>query len=171
MNHVPTRAALDAMLGAIAEAARAPIEDRPRLVAEAIGAHVADPLLLHGIATPCCAERYVRHLLHEDPEGGWAVAALVWRPGQMSPVHAHRSWCSVGVHRGVLAESYYTSGAKLPMPDGVHLRRPGDITHGPADPRLIHRLANLGCETAISIHAYGLPYERFCSDLNLVLAD
>jgi hypothetical protein len=48
------------------------------------------------------------------------------------------------------------------------LRRPGDTSHGPARPDAIHRLANLGTETAVSIHAYGLPYARFCTDLNRV---
>jgi predicted metal-dependent enzyme (double-stranded beta helix superfamily) len=128
-------------------------------------------MLLAGHACPCRAETYIRHLLHEDAEGGWAVAALVWRPGQMSPVHAHHAWCAVGVHRGVLTETFYDlpqgeDGA--PRLSGVALRRPGDITHGPARLDAIHRLANLGTETAISIHAYGLPYGRFCSDLNRV---
>lgn len=171
MNHVPTRAALDLMLADIAEAARAPRAARPRAVAEAIGAHVANPTLLAGIPTPCCATNYVRHLLHQDPGGEWAVAALVWRPGQMSPVHAHRAWCAVGVHRGVLAESLYAPmEGGPPEPVSLHLRRPGGLSWSDADPRMIHRLANLGCEAAVSIHAYGLAYDRFCSDLNRVFA-
>ena len=44
------------------------------------------------------------------------------------------------------------------------------LSFGPACPDAIHRLANLGTETAVSIHAYGLPYGRFCSDLNRVFA-
>jgi len=158
------------MVAAIGRAVR-DVEERARAqaVAAALGAHVGDPALLAGIATPCCAERYMRHLLHEDAEAGWAVAALVWRPGQMSPVHAHRAWCAVGVHRGVLVESYYAPGEGL-VPSAVHLRRPGETSGGPADPALIHRLANLGCETAVSIHAYGLPFDRFCTSLNTIHA-
>ena len=158
---------LDAMIDAIGKAAGAP--DPARAVAAAIGAHAADPSLLDGIAVPENAAHYCRHLLHEDAEAGWAVAALVWRPGQMSPVHAHRAWCAVGIHRGVLVESFYAAGEGL-VPAAVHLRRPGDISAAPADPALIHRLANLGCETAVSIHAYGLRFERFCSDLNTIHA-
>lgn len=161
---------LAALVDAIGRAVRDTPEDRRAgAVAAAIGAHVADPALLDGIATPCCAERYLRHLLHEDAEAGWAVAALVWRPGQMSPVHAHRAWCAVGVHRGVLVESYHAPGEGL-APSSVQLRRPGDTSGGPADPALIHRLANLGGETAISIHAYGLPFARFCTSLNTIHA-
>lgn len=158
---------LSAMFAAIGAAARAP--DPARAVAAAIGAHAAAPDLLDGIVLPESPDHYCRHLLHEDAEAGWAVAALVWRPGQMSPVHAHRAWCAVGIHRGVLVESFYAAGEDL-VPSAVHLRRPGDISAAPADPGLIHRLANLGCQTAVSIHAYGLRFDRFCTDLNTVHA-
>ncbi len=158
---------LDAMIKAIGRAARA--QDPAGAVAAAIGTHAADPALLAGAALAENPAHYCRHLLHEDAEAGWAVAALVWRPGQMSPVHAHRAWCAVGIHRGVLVESFYAAGEAL-VPSAVHLRRPGDISAAPADPALIHRLANLGCETAVSIHAYGLRFDRFCTDLNTIHA-
>lgn len=173
MNVIATRNVLDAMAGGISAALRASQGDPSAAVAEVIGQYAADPLLLLGRDYPCRAETYIRHLLHEDAEEGWAVAALVWRPGQMSPVHAHKAWCAVGVHRGVLTETFYDLPAQdgaMPALSGIALRRPGDITFGPARPDAIHRLANLGTETAVSIHAYGLPYGRFCSDLNRVFA-
>ena len=172
MNVIAARTALDAMAAGISAALRRASGDPSAAVAEVLSVHAADPLLLLGRDCPCRAETYIRHLLHEDAEEGWAVAALVWRPGQMSPVHAHNAWCAVGVHRGVLTETFYElpeEGA-LPIPCGTALRRPGEITFGPARPDAIHRLANLGTETAISIHAYGLPYGRFCTDLNSILA-
>lgn len=169
MNAIAARSALDALVAGISDVLRSSASDPSAQVAEVIGQHAADPFLLLGRDCPCRAETYVRHLLHEDAEKGWAVAALVWRPGQMSPVHAHNAWCAVGVHRGVLTETFYEPGA-LPVPCGTALRRPGDTTFGPARPDAIHRLANLGTETAISIHAYGLPYGRFSTDLNRILA-
>lgn len=169
MNVIAARSALDAMTTAISTALGAAEGDPSAAVAEAIGRYAADPLLLLGRDCPCRAETYVRHLLHEDAAEGWAVAALVWRPGQMSPVHGHNAWCAVGVHRGILAETFYAPGDP-PVPTGIAMRRPGDITFGPARPDAIHRLANLGTETAISIHAYGLPYGRFCTDLNRIYA-
>jgi predicted metal-dependent enzyme (double-stranded beta helix superfamily) len=169
MNVIAARTALDAMLARIAAALRGTQGDPSAAVAAAIGAHVADPTLLLGRACPCRAEGYIRHLLYEEPEEGWAVAALVWRPGQMSPVHAHHAWCAFGVHRGVLTETFFMPG-EPPVPTGIALRRPGDTSCGPPRPDAIHRLANLGTETAISIHAYGLPYGRFAADLNRVLA-
>jgi len=173
MNVIAARSAVDAMADGISAALHAAQGDPSAAVAEVLGRYAADPMLLLGRDCPCRAETYIRHLLHEDAEEGWAVAALVWRPGQMSPVHAHNAWCAVGVHRGVLTETFYEpsqdDGAP-PLLSGIALRRPGEITHGPARADAIHRLANLGTETAISIHAYGLPYGRFCSDLNHVFA-
>ncbi|MBR0652915.1 cysteine dioxygenase [Roseomonas terrae] len=173
MNIIAAHRTVDAMAGSIAEALREAPADPAAAVAVVLGLYAGDPTLLAGHHCPCRAETYIRHLLHEDPEDGWAVAALVWRPGQMSPVHAHNAWCAVGVHRGVLTEAFYDPPAEpgaAPVLSGTVLRRPGDTSHGSARADAIHRLANLGTETAISIHAYGLPYGRFCSDLNRLFA-
>ncbi|MBB3899004.1 cysteine dioxygenase family protein [Roseococcus suduntuyensis] len=164
----PLDTALDRMLADVAAAARAPLARRHLAVAEALAPHMQDPRLLSGRDCPCNPERYVRHLLHADPAGEYAVVALVWRPGQMSPVHAHRTWCALGVHQGVLSEHYYVPGAP-PRLDAVHLRRAGDVSHGPADPDLIHRLANCSAEVAVSIHVYGVPFEDFGDKVNLIL--
>lgn len=172
MNVIAARSSLDTMVAEIRAVLAAGPAEPSAAVAEVLGAYAADPMLLAGRDCPCRAETYIRHLLHEETEGGWAVAALVWRPGQMSPVHGHHVWCAVGFHRGILTETFYEpAGPGLPpTPCGTVLRRPGDVTCGPSAPDTIHRLANLGTETAVSIHAYGLPYARFCSDLNRILA-
>lgn len=170
MTYIRTRPPLDTMLAGIAAAARAPVEARPGAVAAAIAAFAADPALLAEVDCPCCPDRYVRHLLGADPEGGYAVVALVWRPGQMSPVHGHRTWCAFAVHQGALTETYYEPGDEHPIPTATKLLRPGEGSHGAADPRLIHRIANLSCRTAISIHCYGVGYDRFGSDVNEVHA-
>jgi predicted metal-dependent enzyme (double-stranded beta helix superfamily) len=169
MTYIRPRPALETMLAGIAQAARTPLAARDGAVARAIGDLVQRPDLLEGRDCPCRAEGYVRHLLHTDPEGGYAVVALVWRPGQMSPVHAHRTWCAFGVHQGVLTETYYRPGEE-PEPMETRLLRAGDVNHGPADPQLIHRLANLSCRTAISIHCYGVGYDRFGDAVNMVYA-
>jgi predicted metal-dependent enzyme (double-stranded beta helix superfamily) len=172
MNVIAARSSLDALIGAVSGALAAAAGDPAAAVAAAMAPHVAEPRLLFGRDCPCRAEGYVRHLLHEDADGGWAVAALVWRPGQMSPVHGHNVWCAVGVHRGVLTETFYEPGpaGAPPSPCGTALRRPGEVTFGPAGAEAIHRLANLGTETAVSIHAYGLPFARFRTDLNRIYA-
>jgi predicted metal-dependent enzyme (double-stranded beta helix superfamily) len=169
MTYIRPRTALETMLAEVAAAARRPLEERDGAVAAAIGAFAARPDLLDGRDCPCCPDRYVRHLLHADDAAGHAVVALVWRPGQMSPVHAHKAWCALGVHEGVLTETYYEPGDP-PMPKATRLLAPGATSHGPADPWLIHRLANLSCRTAVSIHCYGVGYDRFGQDLNIVHA-
>jgi len=160
-----------AMIADITRAVRAAADARPEAVAEAIAEYAADPALLRGIDCPCRQDRYVRHLLAEDPAGGFAVVALVWRPGQMSPVHAHQTWCALGVHRGALTETFYTPADPLPVPCRAVLRLPGDTSHGIARPDLIHRIANLGTCDAISIHCYGVTFDNFGSGVNTVIAE
>jgi predicted metal-dependent enzyme (double-stranded beta helix superfamily) len=168
MTYIRPRTAMQSMLAEVAAAARQG-SGREAAVAAALASGAARAELLDGRDCPCSPERYVRHLLHSDPEGGYAVVALVWRPGQMSPVHAHKTWCAFAVHQGVLTETYYEPG-EPPVPTATKLLAPGGSSHGPADPRLIHRLANLSCRTAISIHCYGVEFDRFGSDVNLVFA-
>jgi hypothetical protein len=109
------------LLADIRIAARAPLAERDRAVAAAIAPHLDDPKLLADKDCPCCPDRYIRHLLDEGD--GYAVVALVWRPGQMSPVHAHHTWCALGVHSGVLTEHFFAPGA-TPQPTAAHLRSP-----------------------------------------------
>lgn len=171
MTFIRTRTARETMLAGIAAAARLPLQDRPAAVGAAIQAFAADPALLEGLDCPCSPDRYLRHLLHTDPEGGYAVVALVWRPGQMSPVHGHKAWCAFAVHQGALTETYYQPVAgELPQPAATKLLLRGQGNHGPADPALIHRLANLSCRNAISIHCYGVGFDRFGQDVNEIHA-
>jgi len=167
MNMISTRVGLDAMLGEIGIAARTPLEGRPAAVAAAIAPYLGDACLLDGRDCPANPDRYVRHLLEEGD--GYAVVALVWRPGQMSPVHSHHTWCALGVHRGTLTEHFFTPG-ETPRPNIAHLRAEGATSHGPADPELIHRIANCCAEVAVSIHVYGVPHAEFAEGVNRILA-
>jgi 3-mercaptopropionate dioxygenase len=161
------RTDLVAMLADIRIAAHAPLEGRPGAVAAALAPYLGDHGLLDGRDCPCNPDRYVRHLLAEGE--GYAVVALVWRPGQMSPVHAHRTWCALGVHRGTLTEHFFAA-ATPPRPTAALLRAVGDTSHGAAGPDQIHRIANCSAETAVSIHVYGVPYAEFADGVNHILA-
>lgn len=161
------KAGLDNLLSEIRVAARRPLEERPAAVAAAIAPYLGDACLLDGKDCPSNPDRYVRHLLDEGE--GYAVVALVWRPGQMSPVHSHHTWCALGVHRGTLTEHFFAPGA-IPRPKAAHLRAEGDTSHGPGCPELIHRIANCCAETAVSIHVYGVPYAQFADGVNRILA-
>src|SRR3954449_5342787 len=53
------------------------------------------------------AEHYTQHLLHVSSCRRLSIVALVWLPGQRTPIHDHVSWCVVGVYRGVESETHY----------------------------------------------------------------
>ena len=50
---------------------------------------------------------YRQHLLHVSDCRRLSVVALVWLPGQSTPIHDHVSWCVVGVYRGEERETHY----------------------------------------------------------------
>ncbi len=157
------------MLADIDRAVHANLRPRPERVADALTPYLNDPDLLRGVLCPSDPARYTRHLLGEGD--GYCVLAIAWRPGQMSPVHAHKAWCALGVHRGWLVESFFdaTSGAARPI--GCRPRGVGAVSHAEAEGTAIHRIANVGVADALSIHVYGASYDRLGADVNLVLAD
>jgi predicted metal-dependent enzyme (double-stranded beta helix superfamily) len=161
---------LHRMLLDVADAARAPIGERDRIMAAALAPHLYQPSLLEGVSCPCDPARYTRHLLHADPDGCYAVVAIAWRPGQMSPVHGHRTWCALGILSGLLTETFFRVEDAGVRPVTCLARRPGDVSHAPASPDAIHRLANLGTQEAVSIHVYGVSYDDFGDGVNHVWA-
>jgi predicted metal-dependent enzyme (double-stranded beta helix superfamily) len=117
------------------------------------------------------AHGYARHLIHGDPSGRFTIVAIVWRPGQFSPIHAHHAWCAYAICEGTLQETLYAWD-----PDGGRARpvrtddRPaGYGCYARAGLDRIHRLGNAGAETAISIHAYGVERERVATHVNRVV--
>ena len=36
--------------------------------------------------------KYRQHILHVEPDGSFSIVALVWLPGQATPIHDHVSW-------------------------------------------------------------------------------
>jgi predicted metal-dependent enzyme (double-stranded beta helix superfamily) len=135
----------------------------------AIAPLLADPALVDGVAMEPCSDRYARHLLHADPGGRYVLLALIWQPGQMSPVHAHHVWCAFGVVSGVLTEHHFAPGDP-PSPRGCRLLGPGETSHGPGVPGLIHRLGNCGTAPAVSIHAYGAAWDPAGRGVNRVFS-
>jgi predicted metal-dependent enzyme (double-stranded beta helix superfamily) len=160
---------LAAMTDAVAAAARA-IGQPHRAVAEALGPFLADARLLDGIACPVRADRYTRHLLHEDAAAGWAMVAIAWGPGQASPVHGHRTWCAFGVHAGWLEERHFSLSGGQPVLGTALPRAAGATSAGPADITLIHQLANVSAHPALSIHVYGVTFDDFGDGVNHVYA-
>jgi len=157
------------MLAEIDRAVRATNRPDPQRVAAAMMPFLTDPDLLRGVVCPCDTARYARHLLGEGD--GYCVLAIAWRSGQMSPVHAHKAWCALGVHRGWLVESFFNAVDGAARPVGCRPLGIGDASHAAADGGAIHRIANVGVADALSIHVYGASYDRLGADVNLVFAD
>jgi predicted metal-dependent enzyme (double-stranded beta helix superfamily) len=82
--------------------------------------------------------------------------ALVWRPGQITRIHDHVTWCVLGVIQGVEHEELFDAGLRRVGESDNHV---GHVS-GFAPPGDIHRVHNTGDETAISIHVYGTDVTR-----------
>jgi 3-mercaptopropionate dioxygenase len=137
-------------------------------------AAVADQLRLHlpgsGILTD--EERagspagYVCHTLHTEQDGGFSVCAVVWRPGQETPIHDHVTWCVVGVLEGAESEELFAlrDGGTALEQVGRRRSAAGDVS-GFAPPGDIHRVTNHGPGVAISVHVYGADIVRLGSSV------
>jgi 3-mercaptopropionate dioxygenase len=109
---------------------------------------------------------YRSHLLHAEPDGAFSVVGLVWRPGQVTPIHDHVTWCVFGVIQGAEDEELFAlsdDGASL-LPAGRNVNGVGEVS-GFAPPGDIHRVRNAGTEVAMSIHIYGTDISRIGSSV------
>ena len=99
---------------------------------------------------------YCAHNLYVEPDGSFSIVALVWRPGQLTRIHDHVTWCVFGVIQGVEHEELFDANLNLV---GRNENQVGDVSAF-APPGDIHRVHNTGDTTAISIHVYGLDRDR-----------
>jgi predicted metal-dependent enzyme (double-stranded beta helix superfamily) len=112
----------------------------------------------HQVGSP---ESYRQHILHVSRSRRLSVVALVWLPGQRTPIHDHVSWCVVGVYRGVEREIHYrlTERDEL-VPVGTVEARAGHVEALVPPASNIHRVEAAGDEKTISIHVYGADIQR-----------
>ncbi len=99
---------------------------------------------------------YCAHNLYVEPDGSFSIVALVWRPGQLTRIHDHVTWCVFGVIQGVEHEELFDADSNLV---GRSENQVGDVS-GFAPPGDIHRVHNTAETTAISIHVYGTDVTR-----------
>lgn len=123
-------------------------------VSAAIRPFLAEPGLLEPAQCTGDEEHYAQHVLHVEPGGGFSVVALVWLPGQCTPVHDHVAWCVTGVYCGVEHEQRYAVRGGRLVPTEQTTNHPGEVC-GFAPPGDIHVVRNAGNRKAISIHVYG----------------
>jgi predicted metal-dependent enzyme (double-stranded beta helix superfamily) len=109
-------------------------------------------------------DSYRQHLLHVSPTRRLSIVALVWQPGQRTPIHDHIAWCVVGVYRGVELETRYRlvedDGEQLLVPTGSIEAYPGHVEALAEPAEDIHCVTAAGDEKTISIHVYGADIER-----------
>lgn len=109
----------------------------------------------HQVGRP---DRYEQHVLHIEHDGAFSIVALVWRPGQATPIHDHVSWCVVAVLEGTERETIYELHDHVALPHVVAVQtrsNPAGTVCGFAPPGDIHAVENEGPGNAISLHVYG----------------
>jgi predicted metal-dependent enzyme (double-stranded beta helix superfamily) len=150
---------LDGIRGAIAP--RASWSDPAELVAEQLRLHLPSPDVLTAEQRLGSPDGYRSHTLHVEPDGSFSIIALVWRPGQVTRIHDHVTWCVFGVIQGVEHEELFDADLRLVGRSDNHV---GEVS-GFAPPGDIHRVHNTSDGTAISIHIYGTDVTRIGSSV------
>ncbi len=148
----------------------APADDLPPLVTAALAESVAQPDWLTADQCRASHDHYTRHVLYGDPDGRYTIVAIVWGARQRSPIHAHHTWCGVGVYSGTINEALYRENADggPPVLSNIAVRGTGTLSFdNPNDG--IHRIANNEADPAVSIHIYGIDRARITTGVNRVL--
>ena len=126
------------------------------LVAERLRANLPGPDVLTAEQRLGSPDDYRAYELHVEPDGSFSIVALVWRPGQVTRIHDHVTWCVLGVIQGVEHEELFDAELNLIGESDNHV---GHVS-GFAPPGDIHRVHNTSEKTAISIHVYGTDVTR-----------
>ena len=134
-------------------------DETAQLVTEQLRLHLPTPDVLTPEQRLGSPDDYTAHNLHIEPDGSFSIVALVWRPGQITRIHDHVTWCVFGVIQGVEHEELFDADLNVIGESDNHV---GDVS-GFAPPGDIHRVRNTAEETAISIHVYGTDVTRIGS--------
>ena len=116
-------------------------------------------------------KHYSRNAIYLPKDGRLSLFAIVWEPGQWTPVHDHGTWGVVGVIEGVLEEHNMirTDHGDPSRDDGIALARGGIIllperavTSFVPNPDHIHKtgVADTSPRT-VSLHLYGRELSSF----------
>ena len=115
-------------------------------------------------------DHYARNAIHIAPGGDLSLFALVWLPGQWTPVHDHGAWGVVGIVRGVLEErSYMSASGDITADSGIRLKRggvillnPGSVSSFVPNPDHIHMTGvPKERQSCVSLHLYGRNMNSF----------
>jgi 3-mercaptopropionate dioxygenase len=113
---------------------------------------------------------YARNAIHVATDRDLSLYALVWLPGQWTPIHDHGSWGVVGVVEGVLEErAYMAVDGEITRDSDIRLKRggmvllpPGAVTTFVPNPDHIHKTGVAeDRERVVSLHLYGRMMSSF----------
>jgi 3-mercaptopropionate dioxygenase len=115
---------------------------------------------------------YTRNLIFASDDDTLSLYAIVWRPGQWTPIHDHGTWGVVGVVEGLLEEQSFVrtddnagpsndTGIAL-APGGLVLLPPGAVATFVPNPDHIHQTGVADDRPAtLSLHLYGRMLNDF----------
>ncbi len=114
-------------------------------------------------------DHYARNAIYVAEDERMSLFALVWLPGQWTPVHDHGTWGVVGVVQGALEERSYMSEGKITRDDGIALKRGGvvllkekSVTSFVPNPDHIHMTGvPENRAMAVTLHLYGRNMNSF----------
>ena len=123
-------------------------------------------------ARAAAASSLLRDLL-AHPEGCYSLVALVWRPGQATPIHDHRCWCVVGVLEGEEDEERFhlveQDGRKALVLTGNERQAAGSVCTLVPPQENIHRVSSAApTGVTVSLHVYGDDIAECGSSINQV---
>ena len=105
------------------------------------------------------ADHHVNYPLHIAPDSGWSLAAVVWSPGQRTPVHGHETWGVVGIYAGAEREFRYVKPAaddSGPLtPAGEQVWERDEVTVCCTTDDDVHSVAAVSDTPTVGIHLYG----------------
>ena len=155
--------ALDDLIAGVRVAARrrADWAETAQLVADQLRQNLPSPEALTPEQRLGSPDGYRSHVLHAEPDGAFSIVAVVWRPGDLTRIHDHVTWCVSGVIQGIEHEELFDEDLNLVGTAENHV---GDIS-GFAPPGDLHRVHNTSDEIAISIHIYGTDVTRIGSSV------
>jgi len=85
----------------------------------------------------------------------------------MSAMHGHHVWCVYGIAEGELTEEQFDASL---FKRKTAIYRAGQLADRDLDQNMIHRVANAGHSTVVSLHLYGVAAARVTTGINRIYA-
>jgi predicted metal-dependent enzyme (double-stranded beta helix superfamily) len=171
LTHTPVSPVLASLIESIREVVKSGDDDGEvaRRVAKLLEPCLGGDSFLTEAQREPDPDHYRQHVLHVEEDGSFSIVALVWLPGQETPIHDHVSWCVVGVHEGQEYETHYQlrsneAGERWLVEDDQSVNPPGS-TAALTPPGDIHKVVNNGQTLAISLHIYGADIGKLGSSI------